>query len=231
MNIEEFKIEVKKLGVKIDSKTLNQLNIYYEYLTEYNSHTNLTAIKEKKDVYLKHFYDSLTVTKVIDLNKIKNYLDIGTGAGFPGVILKIFYPHIELYLLDSNNKKIQFLNNLKTKLNIEYKTIHKRAEDFVQEKNNYYDLVTARAVSNLSLITELSIPFINLNGYFIALKGNVDNELKELKKNKHININVEDIVEFNLYKNDNKRALLKIRKSELTNISKLRKYNEMIVKK
>lgn len=110
MNKEEFISEVKKIGIDITDDIIDKLDIYCNFLLEYNEHTNLTAIREENEVYLKHFYDSLTITKVIDLNNVESLLDIGTGAGFPGMILKIFYPHLKVTLIDSNNKKIKFLN-------------------------------------------------------------------------------------------------------------------------
>ena len=118
MNIEEFINETKKLGIDVTGEQLEKLEIYCNFLLEYNTHTNLTAIKNREEVYLKHFYDSLTLVKSIDLTSIENLLDIGTGAGFPGMVLKIFFPNLQIYLVDSNNKKTKFLNELKNKLNV-----------------------------------------------------------------------------------------------------------------
>ena len=116
MNKQEFINKVGELGINLTEEQLNQLDIYCNFLLEYNSHTNLTAIKEEEQVYLKHFYDSLTFIKALDVTKYNNLLDIGTGAGFPGMVLKIVFPHLEVTLLDSNNKKINFLQELSNKL-------------------------------------------------------------------------------------------------------------------
>lgn len=140
MNKEEFIKELKKLEVPV--KNIDMLDIYYKYLNEYNKHTNLTSITEEKDVYLKHFYDSLTICKTVDLNKFESLLDIGTGAGFPGLVLKIFYPHLKVTLLDSNGKKIKFLENLSQKLNIEVNIVNERSEDYIKEKRESFDIVT-----------------------------------------------------------------------------------------
>lgn len=118
MNKELFIKELEKIGFNITEEQLNSLDIYCKFLLEYNSHTNLTAIKEEDQVYLKHFYDSITFIKAIDLNNINNLIDIGTGAGFPGMVLKILFPNLEVTLLDSNNKKIKFLEELSEKLNL-----------------------------------------------------------------------------------------------------------------
>ena len=118
MTKNEFLAELAKLGINLTEKQINDLEIYAKFLLEYNSHTNLTAITELNDVYLKHFYDSLTIVKNIDLTKIANLLDIGTGAGFPGMVLKIVFPSLKVTLLDSNNKKIAFLKELAKKLNL-----------------------------------------------------------------------------------------------------------------
>ena len=159
MNKEEFINELKKINVDISTEKMEQLNIYCNFLLEYNKHTNLTAIKEEEQVYLKHFYDSLTLTKVVNLNEINTLIDIGTGAGFPGMVIKILFPNIKTTLLDSNNKKITFLKDLSQKLNLSnINFYHGRAEDFCKENREQFDLVTARAVSDLSVLSELCIP-------------------------------------------------------------------------
>ncbi len=180
MNKEEFKEYLKKLNINFTNDQLLKLEIYNEFLIEYNSHTNLTSITDKKEVYLKHFYDSLTIVKTIDLKKITTLLDIGTGAGFPGVVLKIFFPNLKVTLLDSNNKKTKFLEQLIEKLNlINIEVINDRSEKYILNKREYYDLVTSRAVANLKILTELSLPYVKIGGFFIPLKGDSDLELKE----------------------------------------------------
>ena len=118
MNNVEFYKELEKININLTELQKEQLEKYYEYLIDYNSHTNVTSITEKKDVYLKHFYDSITLTLSTDFNEIESMLDIGCGAGFPGLVLKIFYPRMKLTLLDSNNKKTTFCKNLVEKLNL-----------------------------------------------------------------------------------------------------------------
>ena len=124
MNKEEFVKEVEKLGISVDDKILKSLNTYYEMLIDYNSHTNLTRITDEEDVYLKHFYDSLTLIKAVKLNN-QSLLDVGTGAGFPGLVLKIVFPDLKVTLVDSLNKRIAFLNNVIEKLNLKgINTVH-----------------------------------------------------------------------------------------------------------
>ena len=155
MNIEEFVNNLKDLNIDINDDKLNKLDIYYNFLVEYNSHTNLTAITDKEDVYLKHFYDSLTIVKSIDLSTVNTLIDVGTGAGFPGMVLAIMYPNIKVSLLDSNNKRINFLKELRDKLGItNVETIHERSEIYAKTHKDMYDIVTARAVKNMKELTE-----------------------------------------------------------------------------
>ena len=178
MNELEFYKELEKLNITLTKNQKEQFNKYYEYLIEYNSHTNLTTITKKEDVYLKHFYDSILLSQSIDFKNIETMLDIGCGAGFPGLVIKILYPHLKLTLLDSNNKKTTFCNNLKDILNVENVTvINNRAEDYIKEKREYFDLVTARAVKNLPMLVELSIPYVKIDGHFIAMKSDYEEEL------------------------------------------------------
>ena len=169
MTINEFIEEVKYLGLNPTKEILEKLDIYTKFLQEYNEHTNLTAITKLEDIYLKHFYDSLTLTKVIDLNTCKNLLDFGTGAGFPGMVLKIFFPELKVTLLDSNNKKIKFLTELQEKICVDnLELINTRVENIRKERLNSYDVITARAVANMPVLTELAMPLIKNGGYFIA---------------------------------------------------------------
>ena len=178
MNKKEFIKSVEELNVEVTAEKLELLDKYYHELVEYNKHTNLTAITKEEDVYLKHFYDSLTITKAIDLNTIDNLLDIGSGAGFPGLVLKIFYPHLKITLLDSNNKKTTFLSYITEKLNLKNVTIiHDRVENYAREHLNSYDLVVARAVTSLNILAELSLPLVKIDKFFIAMKGDAKEEL------------------------------------------------------
>lgn len=176
MNKEEFKEALKKLNIELTEEQNKNLEIYKDFLIDYNTHTNLTAIKEEDTIYLKHFYDSLTMNEFIEDNT--NILDIGTGAGFPGMVLALFHPNTHFTLLDSNNKKTTFLKLVKEKLNIQNVEIaHARAEDYVKNHREEFDIVTSRAVAELRILVELSLPALKINGKFIPLKANVESEL------------------------------------------------------
>ncbi len=180
MTKEEFYKKLKEIKIELKPLQKEQFENYYKFLNEYNNHTNITAITNKEDVYLKHFYDSALLATTIDFNKVTNLLDIGCGAGFPGIVIKILYPHINLTLLDSNNKKTKFCEYIIKELDLkDVVIINKRAEDYIENKREYFDVVTARAVKNLNILNELAIPYVKLNGYFIAMKSSIDNELKE----------------------------------------------------
>ena len=183
MTEQEFLNALKDINITLTNEQLEQLNTYYELLIEYNRVMNLTGITDKKDVYLKHFYDSLTLNKIIDLTSVDTLCDIGTGAGFPGLVLKIVFPNLKVTLVDSLNKRINFLNTVINKLNLEnIKTIHERAEVFSINNVEKYDIVTARAVAKLNVLLELSIQAIKINGYFIAMKSSVEDELINIDK-------------------------------------------------
>ncbi len=212
MTIEEFIKEIEKLGLKITSKELEQLDIIYNTLIETNKTMNLTRITEKKDVYLKHFYDSLTLTKVYDLTKVKTLCDIGTGAGFPGLILKIFYPNLEITLIDSLLKRVNYLNTLIEKLNLTgIKAYHNRAEDLIKQHIKF-DIVTARAVAPLPKLLVWTMPLVNKDGSFLAMKGNVTEELensKTIMKKNNWYVNNKEI--FTLPNKEDIRTILEIK--------------------
>ena len=232
MNIEEFINEIKKLGIDVTEEQLEKLEIYCNFLLEYNTHTNLTAIKNREEVYLKHFYDSLTLVKSIDLTSIENLLDIGTGAGFPGIVLKIFFPNLQIYLVDSNNKKTKFLNELKNKLNVnKVEVINNRIENITSRFINSIDVVTARAVTNLPVLVELALPLVKVSKYFIAMKGNAQEELENSEYAiTYLGGKIEDVKEFDLPHDAGKRMLITIQKTQKSELNKLRPY-EKIVKK
>ena len=213
MNKEEFIEELKKLNIMLSSTQLDQLDRYYHLLVEWNEKINLTRIIEEKDVYLKHFYDSITLSKVIDLNQELKLCDIGTGAGFPGLVLKIVFPKLKVTLVDSLLKRIKFLDIVIKELGLSnVETVHSRAEDYVKFHKNEYDIVTSRAVSRLINLLDYSIPLLNKNGYFIPMKANCDDEIKEvlpiLKRKK---LTIENIEEFNLPIENSKRTIIKIK--------------------
>ena len=232
MNKNEFIKEVKKLNINITDEMLDKLDIYCSFLLEYNKHTNLTAIKEENDIYLKHFYDSLTLTKVIDLNEYNTLLDIGSGAGFPGMVLKIFFPKLKVYLVDSNNKKCKFLLELKEKLNVDNLiVINNRIENLYNEFLNSIDIVTARAVTNLPVLTELAIPLVKANKYFIAMKGNAEEELENsMHAIKQLNCSIDNVITFDLYNNSGVRTLISIKKNKNTELKNIRTYDKIIKK-
>ena len=231
MTKEEFYLELEQLGIKLNEEQKQQLEIYKEFLIEYNQHTNLTRIIDENDIYLKHFYDSLTIVKYVDLSNKKSLLDIGTGAGFPGMVLKIVYPNLEVTLLDSNNKKTTFLKLLSEKLNLKVNVIHSRSEEYIKEKREYFDVVVSRAMANLRVLLELSIPYVKLNGLFVAMKANASDELKEAKDtHKKLGADLESINEFDLIKENSKRTIIIYKKETSTDTKYPRKY-DVIIKK
>ena len=228
MTEEEFITELTKLNIEVTPEKLDQLKEYASFLLEYNQHTNLTAIRDINEVYLKHFYDSLTIVKAINLKEVNTLLDIGTGPGFPGMVLKIIYPHLQITLMDSNNKKIGFLNALAKELNLNVEIIYGRAEEFIVNRREYYDIVTSRAVASLDILTELSIPYVKTNGLFIAMKSNYQEELQAtLPILKKLDSKVEKIEKFSLPKIEANRAIICIRKEKATNHKYPRNYNQI----
>lgn len=232
MNELEFYKELEKLNIKLTEIQKQQLLKYYDYLVEYNSHTNVTSITDKESVYLKHFYDSILLSQTIDFNNIESMLDIGCGAGFPGLVLKIVFPHIKLTLLDSNNKKTTFCKNIIDILNVEnVEVINNRAEEFINERREHYDLVTARAVKNLPVLIELSIPFVSINGQFIAMKADYEEELNNSLKG--INILGGEYLttkNINLPNNEGIRNFIIIKKIKNTDKKYPRQYNQILKK-
>lgn len=174
MNKEQFIAETKKLGINLTEEQLNKLDQFYNLLIEWNEKINLTRITAKEDVYLKHLYDSLTLAKVIDLSTKETLCDVGTGAGFPGVVLKIVYPNLKITLVDALQKRVNYLNTIIKDLQLEnIQAIHTRGEDL----HDKYDVVTARAVANIEKLLKYTMHLVNNTGVFVAMKGNIDNEL------------------------------------------------------
>lgn len=173
-NTNIFKSDLNTLGITLTEKQIEQFLKYYEMLVEWNEFMNLTAITEYDEVMKKHFIDSISLIKAYDVTKSASVIDVGTGAGFPGLALKIAYPNLQVTLLDSLNKRIQFLNEVITKLGLEgVETIHGRAEDFAKpgKLREKYDLCVSRAVANLSTLSEYCLPFVKVGGQFISYKS------------------------------------------------------------
>lgn len=165
---EHFILLLQELNLELSDKQLQQFDIYYKLLIEWNNKLNLTSITDKSEVYMKHFYDSLCLNKAI-LFSNQTLLDVGSGAGFPSIPLKIVYPDLQVTILDALQKRIGFLEYLTKELDLNVELIHGRAEDF--SRHNSYDIVTARAVANLQVLSELCIPFVKPTGYFLGMKG------------------------------------------------------------
>src|SRR5690625_1692005 len=179
MNEAQFKNALSENGIQLNDKQMDQFNTYYELLVEWNQKVNLTALTEKKDVYLKHFFDSISAAFYYDFTQYIHLCDVGAGAGFPSIPLKICFPHIDIAIVDSLKKRIDFLNLLGTELSLNRVSFyHARAEDFAQNKTHRekYDVVIARAVARMSVLNELCLPLVKQNGKFIAMKGAQANE-------------------------------------------------------
>jgi len=229
MNKESFIEELKKINIIINDNQLKQLELYYELLIEWNEKINLTGITEKNEVYLKHFYDSSTMNMVINLNNVKKLCDIGTGAGFPGIVIKILFPNIFVTLVDSLEKRCKFLNIVINELKLDnIEVIHDRAEDFSKKHREEYDVVTSRAVAKLNTLLEYSVPIAKINGKIIELKGNIQDELeKSMNAITKLDIEIEKIYNFKLpYENSN-RNIIVFNKKKSTNIIYPRKISEM----
>ena len=183
---EKLKIKAENIGISLNEKQLQQFQDFYELLIEKNKVMNLTAITEEEEVIDKHFIDSLTCKRVIDMDQVKSVIDIGTGAGFPGIPLKIVYPEIDFVLLDSLNKRVKFLNEVIDTLHLEkIQAVHGRAEDLARkpEFRGKLDLCVSRAVANLSTLSEYCIPFVRVNGYFVSYKAKKG--LEEIHQSDH----------------------------------------------
>jgi 16S rRNA (guanine527-N7)-methyltransferase len=186
MNSTQFTEMLSEKGINLTSKQLAQFEDYYETLVEWNNKMNLTAITDKEEVYLKHFYDSITASFYLDFNREIRVCDVGAGAGFPSIPLKICFPQIEVSIVDSLNKRITFLNHLSEKLGLEGTHFyHDRAETFARkpEHREQYDLVTARAVARMSVLSELCLPLVKKSGTFAAMKAaSASDEMNVAKK-------------------------------------------------
>lgn len=220
-DIEQFKSDLKYFNVELSELQITQFLKYYELLVEWNEFMNLTAITEYEDVMKKHFVDSLSLIKTYDVSKSVSVIDVGTGAGFPGLALKIAYPNLKVTLLDSLNKRINFLNHVIEQLGLEgVETVHGRAEDFAKpgKFREKFDVCVSRAVANMTSLSEYCLPFVKLGGEFISYKSEKMNEEMDNAK-KAISIlggKFDRCEEFILPESDIFRNLVVIRKVKET---------------
>lgn len=231
MNKEEFIKETKKIGIELNNQILKDLEAYYDILKEENTKYNLTRIISQEDVYLKHFYDSLTITKIVDINN-QSICDLGSGAGFPGLVLAICFPNTKLTLIESNGKKCYFLNTVKEKLNLNnVNIINTRVEEYARKNREIFDIVTARAVAPLKHLLEYGVPLVKIEGSFIAMKANIEGEIENID-NYYAKLDIKEIKKmvFNLPKENSLRTLLKYQKLKVTNQKYPRRYSDIIKK-
>lgn len=226
-----LKDEAEKLGIILTKEQLNQFSIYKDYLLEYNSHTNLTSIKDDDDILIKHFLDSIAFLKFIKIEDNSKLIDVGTGAGFPGMPIKIANPLVNITLVDSLNKRITFLKSLSEKLNIQAEILHSRAEELSLNKNyrGKFDYVVSRAVAPLNILAEYCLPYLKIGGCFIVLKGfEITQELENAKNAIDIlGAVLESSFRFELPFEKGKRSILVLRKVKETNSKYPRKNSKI----
>lgn len=228
MKKDEFLKELEKINITLTENQILKLEKFYELLVIWNEKINLTTILKEEDVYLKHFYDSLTLIKVIDLNKELTLLDVGTGAGFPGIVLKIVFPNLKITLLDSMNKRISYLNEIIKELDLkDIDTVCSRAEDYALKNREKYDIVVCRAVAHLEILVEITLPLVKVNGYFIAMKSNANEEIALARKKIIVlDSKIIEILSFKLPFENSIRTLIKIQKFKKTDLKYPRKYRQ-----
>ena len=232
MNKEEFISYCKELNIEINEELYSKLYNYFELLKEWNNKFNLTTILEEKDVFLLHFYDSLCLTKSLDLSKKQSLLDFGTGAGFPGMVLALVFNNLNVTLIESNQKKCTFLNEIKNKLSINnVEIINDRIENYGIKNREKFDIVTCRAVTSIPIIIELATSTVKVNGYLVPLKTNCIEEVNKYKElNKEFNLKLEQIIEYNLPINNAVRMIPKYIKIKETNSKYPRNYGTILKK-
>lgn len=218
MNREEFLTAVKELGISITNKQLEQLNEYHKALVEWNKKINLTSITDEKDVYLKHFYDSLTLFKEYDLTKDISLCDVGTGAGFPGIVLKIVFPNLKITLVDSLQKRLKFLDYVIKLLDLkDVELVHERMEDYSKQNEEKFDIITSRAVAKTKILVEISFKALKISGHLILMKSSFEEELSDAEKIiRDIGGEVINVNTFKLPIENSQRALINIKKLRKT---------------
>jgi 16S rRNA (guanine527-N7)-methyltransferase len=210
-------------GITLTPYQFKQFSDYYEQLVIWNEKMNLTGITEREQVYIKHFYDSVSLSFYVPLQAVQTLADIGSGAGFPSIPLKIVYPHLQITIIDSLNKRIQFLNHIVNYLQLNgILCLHGRAEDLarIDKYRDCFDLVTARAVARLNVLNELCLPFVIKSGSFVAMKGSdPTDELNEAKYSlKQLKASFTEVYSFELPIEQSKRHLIVFQKNDATPI-------------
>lgn len=225
---ELIKEKLRLINIEATEDQTNALYEYYKLLIEWNQNINLTAITDYEDVVMKHFVDSLSISHYIRLEDYETVIDIGTGAGFPGMVLAVMYPHLKVTLLDSLQKRVRFLNAVRDKLNLSnVTTLHGRAEDFAKnpEYREQYDLCVSRAVANLSTLSEYCIPYIRVGGIFVPYKsGDINTEVREAGQAiSTLGAQISSVEKYELADTDISRSFIKIVKERSTDMKYPRK--------
>lgn len=221
MNPEQFANALKEYGIELSSFQLEQFSIYFKTLVEWNEKINLTAITNEEDVYLKHFYDCISAAFYYDFNQELHICDVGAGAGFPSIPLKICFPHVNVTIVDSLQKRISFLNHLASELKLkDVAFYHDRAENFGKNSKfrETFDLVTARAVARMSVLSELCLPLVKKGGVFIAMKGSQAEEEMQVGQTaiELLGGETDTIHTFTLPKEESERSIVVIQKQRKT---------------
>ena len=216
-NVDNLKNKLNQLSIEYSESQIEKLLKYYEMLIEKNNVMNLTAITEFDEVVEKHFIDSLSIVRVIDMEIVHSIIDIGTGAGFPGIPVKIMFPHVKVTLVDSLNKRVNFLNEVIENLELsDIEAYHGRAEDYGRDKKfrEKYDVCVSRAVANLASLSEYCMPFVKPDGYFISYKaGDCEKEIDNSKNAiKILSGKIEKVEKFSLPDSEISRSFIKIKK-------------------
>lgn len=225
-----FHNELEKLGIILDESKSKQFELYYQKLVDANQVMNLTAITEKEEVYRKHFLDSLEIVRALKNESTYTLCDVGSGAGFPSLPLAIVSNTVKVSIVDSLNKRINFLKDVIKELGLtNVEAIHTRAEEYAKEKREYFDVVTARAVAKLNILAELCLPLTRVDGLFLAMKGSSGKEelIEATKAIEQLGGKLIDIIEFTLPDEEEKRQIIVIQKIKKTPTKYPRNFNKI----